>query len=373
MKIGFIFPTQFSILTVLQKPLGGSESAVSFLATELSKLGHDIYLFSFCGPSIEVMGIKNLNFSINNSEVNFPSELFEEDFDYLIIKNGLPELGRILRSSLKSSVKIIFWTGHAFDQPAIQDLEIKENVDSFSKIVCVSNWQKNTFMKKFSIKEEKITVIRNAISPFFENLYSCEEEFIKLKPKYPCLTYTSTPFRGLELLLKIFPLLKKQIENSQLQIYSSMQVYGVNNAQDQFKSLYELAKKTLGVEYFGSIPQFKLGTRLRECSIFSYPNTFSETSCIAMMEALAAGLFVVTTDLGALSETALSYGRLVEKSELQGDGNGSYLSIILEVAKSQIENTKEFYDKLYLQTIEMNKNHTWRIRAREWVDLFTCS
>ena len=54
--------------------------------------------------------------------------------------------------------------------------------------------------------------------------------------------------------------------------------------------------------------------------IFAYPSTWPETSCIAAIEAMAAGCEVVTTDLGALKETCSPFGKII----IGGRGQNSY-------------------------------------------------
>ena len=118
------------------------------------------------------------------------------------------------------------------------------------------------------------------------------------------MAYASTPFRGLDVLLDLFPRIRAACPDAELEVFSSMRVYGMSEAEDQktFEALYRKANQP-GVTLIGSVPQLELAERLQHARVLAYPNHYAETFCIAAAEAQAAGCPVVTTALGALTET----------------------------------------------------------------------
>ena len=297
-------PKDYTVESVYQKPMGGSESALCYLTQELAKLGHNVSFLNwtttpgtFCGVACH-----HLN--------DYPQSLIQ-GADFAVFLNYAEVLANI-RPLLDPKTKMVFWTQNAHDQGSAQPLSHPEIARVCDHIVCVSQWQKNQYAEVFGIDAQRITVLRNAISRPFEGLFNGQTDVVSQKLNPPTLVYTSTPFRGLDWLLEAYPLIRQQVPDVRLQVYSSMKVYGVSEAEDAtFNSLYEKCRTMDGVDYFGSIPQKDLAQKLKSATILAYPNTFAETSCIAVLEALAAGLTVVSSDLGALSETGQGFAKLI--------------------------------------------------------------
>jgi hypothetical protein len=98
--------------------------------------------------------------------------------------------------------------------------------------------------------------------------------------------------------------MRQRHSSLQLDVFSSMTVYGWASDADQkaFGDLYRSATQP-GVTLHGSVPQPVLLQNLAHSGFLLYPNTYPETSCIAAIEAQAAGCVVVTSALAALKET----------------------------------------------------------------------
>ena len=252
----------------------------------------------------------------------------------------------------------ILWMQHYVNQKETENLKNKEYINKLNYIVFNSNWNFENFKIQYKIPENKSIVLRNAINKIdFKN---------KTKDKIS-LIYHTTPWRGLELLLKVFKKINK--ENVELNICSSTIIYGKkfhDSYEKKFQKLFDDCKNTKNVNFHGYKSNSSILEMLKEVHIFSYPSIWTETSCIAAIEAMAAGCEVVTTNLGALKETCSPFAKFVNFEKNLHNLELNYLSSLID----SINNfwSEDNQQKLKTQREKINQIYSWETRKVEWTD-----
>lgn len=361
MRIGFIdfTPWDYDVGTVDTQPLGGSQSAVSYLAKALARRGHQVVLITQAQRSGMVGGIACLA----ADHLTAPGALARLALDALVAMPGAG-WGTRLRPLLAPRTRLLLWTGHAHDQPAVQGLHEPAERQAYDAVVLVSQWQARCFQEAFGLAAERTVVLRNAVAPAFEGMFADGAAISAAKAEPPVLAYTTTPFRGLEVLLRVFPTIRQRMPGVRLRVISSMRVYRTPSTDDEraYGHLYDLARRMEGVEYVGSLPQPTLAAALRAVMLLAYPSTFAETSCITAMEALAAGCHVVTSDLGALAETTAGFAELVTATP-RYDEAGFVERVVRRLEGRRSEEARR---RRAAQVALANREYTWANRARQW-------
>ena len=248
----------------------------------------------------------------------------------------------------------------AYDQQAVQLMAEPQFTDLIDKFVFVSHWQYERFRRIFNVDPNKSVVIRNAIDPIE---YKPRQKMDKLK-----LIYTSTPWRGLNVLLKAFELLER--DDVELHIYSSVRIYGDSFAQatqKKYEPLFQKAREMKNVIYHGYAKNEEVRRAVAESHIYTYPSIFEETSCIAAIEAGAAGCKMVCVSYGALPETCLGFSDFVLYSS-----DYRKLAEVYAEKLNQVINDYWSYDtqmRLEQQTYCFNQYYCWENVTKEWEEL----
>ena len=355
-------PWDYDVETPLVRPLGGSQSCLSYLAMALAQRGHEVTALTSTSSPRVIHGVRCLGLR------EIPRAIFEAPQSIAIVLNGPADMATQVRAAIPPTVPLVLWAHHATDQPAMQPLRNPAIPGQWDRILCVSPWQAQTFVRDLGVPPERIEVLHDAFAPAFEGLFPSSRELELAKAGPPRLAYTSTPFRGLDVLLACFPAIRQVHPDCQLDVFSSMVVYGGDSGQDPYTPLYAHCRTLEGATYYGSVAQPELARHMARVSMLAYPNTFPETCCIAALEALAAGALVVTSDQGALRDTCNGYGRLIEPFGPQRAPEAFARDFVVAVCAALTELKRDpaaFAARQFAQASHFNATHTWSLRAAD--------
>jgi glycosyltransferase involved in cell wall biosynthesis len=359
MRIAFMDCTgrSYGLDAPFEQPMGGTESALCYLAVELARLGHAITVYNGVSTPAESRGVHLRNLQ----DIRSPGHL--NTFDVVVVLSA--PIGRSLRRDFRVTVPMVLWTQHAHDQPSVRELSRLNERKCWSGFAFVSDWQRERYEKFFWTPREKSRVLRNAVSPAFAGGDETAPWFATGEP--PILFYTSTPFRGLDVLLKAFPVVRAGVAGARLRVFSSMSVYQVPSEDDRYRDLYDRCRATDGVEYIGSVGQSRLAKEMVGAAALAYPSTFAETSCIAVLEAMALGAAVFVTRLGALPETSDGLASMIDWQPDEAKLAGSFADMVIEALRDMQKNPAAAAARRCERIKFIRDNYLWAARAKEWV------
>lgn len=261
---------------------------------------------------------------------------------------------------LDKDKKNIIWQHQNIDQPVVGLMQSKNFVEKVDSFVYVSNWQYENYRKRFSHTFQKGEVIKNAIFPIEYNSRSKDN---KIK-----IIYTSTPWRGLDILIDCISKIDR--DDIEVDIYSSNKIYGKDFYNFEGKSydyILDKAKNTKGINVLGYASNEEVKKACSEANIFAYPSTFEETSCLSLIEAGASGCSIVTTGLGAIPETTLGYGYIVPISKTRESMVDEFSKVLNNAIDSYWNQSVQ--NNLKKQSDRFNEFYSWENRKHEWIRL----
>jgi len=253
----------------------------------------------------------------------------------------------------------ILWQKNSYDQPNLQEFfGNKERHKEYDWYVFNSHWNYEKFRYFFDIPADRSVVIKNGCTSFPKRKVYKKGDPIKI-------IHHNTPWRGLNVVLRAMQEVKNP--NITLDVYSSTQVYGdlfKQQNDDNFKPLYKQAKQLPNVNYIGYETNEYILEHMTDYDLYVYPSTFEETFCVSAMEALAAGVHVITNNFGALYETCSEwpvYVNYTDNYETMARDTAAAIEVAANYLhepfiQEHLDEQQKFYKRFY----------NWNKKGMEW-------
>jgi glycosyltransferase involved in cell wall biosynthesis len=291
--------------------IGGSETSHIEMAQRLSRLGHDVVSYAPI-PVMEMQdpfdpaGVAWANFEHLAAYARDHGVFPMNDGDIYVIYRA-PEL-------------IDFVPKGAPCWLICQDVDYnregqtltRERIAKLTRLVPLCQTQADYFKARYP--EARVSLSSNGIKR------SLIEEIAGNPPERNPhrLIYASSPDRGMEQLLEIFPRLREMVPDAELHIY-----YGFDNIEKVVAYYGEKSRvgantaklrKLLqqpGVTFHGRMGQPALLREWFRSGLWVHPSNFTETSCITCMDAQACGCIPITSPVWAIGEN-VQHGVFIE-------------------------------------------------------------
>ena len=162
------------------------------------------------------------------------------------------------------------------------------------RILTVSEFSKNEIIRLLSVREEKITVIYNAVSSLF-HIPEYKTEKVPFGEKYILAVSSIDPRKNFATLLKAFAML----ENQDVSLY----VIGGQNRiySTSIEDLCNTVTATKKIKWLGRVTDDELKRYYTNALCFIYPSVY-EGFGIPPLEAMSCGVPTIVSDIPSIKE-----------------------------------------------------------------------
>jgi len=218
------------------------------------------------------------------------------------------------------------------------------------------------------VPDDKFLVIPNGLDP---------KHFEKKPDRIPkrCI-WTSSPDRGLEGLIDMWPEIKKKHTEAELHFFYGWYVWDeIHKDNEEMKEakerILQKMEDTEGVFNHDRVGHEEIAQEYMKADLFLYPTEFYEIHCISAAKAQAAGAIPLTTNYAALDET-VQWGEKLPISQeprpgpifnLEEKHRGAYIALVDGALKNNISMENGYRKEMSKWSIKTNN---WEYIANQW-------
>jgi glycosyltransferase involved in cell wall biosynthesis len=337
---------------------GGAETCIMRLAPRFAADGWRVVVFGT--PSPEHRGV------YQNVEYWDSQEFLAQEEFSVLISSRLPEA---FESEVAAKTKIL-WMHDVNVGPRLYPF-----IGRMDTIVGLTNWHVNHMSKLYGVDPSNFSVIPNGIEL---DLYDWESRIEETNGELRFI-WSSSPDRGLDTLIALWPAIKSVYPDSRLDIFYGWNIidklierkgsgfgYLAKLKRDIITNIFTLGGEEAGIYQHGRVPQSELAQWQLKAHIWPYPTDFMETFCITAIESQAAGVIPVASRLAALTETVANNELLIEG----WPRNFDYQKRFLKTLEYVVEGTPEYQSELQLTGRKYAEQFSWDESYSKWNDLF---
>lgn len=341
--------TPFHGRTLEERPLGGSESAVLYVSRTLGRRGHEVTVFNNCP---EPGTYDDVTYRPHTDIV---AASYMQAYDVCIFSRFYDTA-----PAVNAHAKVLWLHDIAGAQyySAIPNLH-----NIIDRYFLIGKWQQQGFKQSYAIPDHKMYLTHNGVD------LSLFERTVPRKSNK--LVYINTPFRGLDVLLEVFPAIREQRPDAELFLFTGMSLYGESFTEwdQQLGHLYELAERLPGVHLQLPVTKADLAAELLSARLALYPSHFGECCSIASLETQAAGTPMITSDLAGLKDTIVDgeTGVLLDIDDPQLlSRSPDYKRRFVTEALALLQDDRRWEALSKGGQLHIQTRYTWEAVAAEW-------